>query len=256
LALPGIGRYTAGAICSIAYNQPHPVLDGNVIRVLTRLYGITGDARAHPVQAELWNAAQALVERAAAGQQKGKARVCAHFNQALMELGALVCKPKEPECDRCPLRRDCRARQLEITHRLPNLGKRAKAVGRQFTAFIARRGQRVLVRQRPAGVVNAHLWEFPNLERVEGGDGDDAAALHCLGWKPDKLQLVCVVHHSITRYRIRLHAYLVETTAAKKNVDGRWVNLAELEELALPSAHRRIALALRRRSQGSNEREA
>src|SRR5512145_3517829 len=91
LALPGIGRYTAGAICSIAFNQPKPILDGNVMRVLARLYGVAGDPRAARPNARLWKLAEDLVLRAAKTRQP---RACSHLNQSLMELGALVCTPK------------------------------------------------------------------------------------------------------------------------------------------------------------------
>src|SRR5690242_15502981 len=100
LALPGIGRYTAGAICSIAYNQPTPILDGNVIRVLTRVFGMRGDPREKRRNAKLWQMATRLVEAAAPNS-------CSELNQSLMELGALICTPRNPRCAECPVSRDC-----------------------------------------------------------------------------------------------------------------------------------------------------
>ena len=254
LALPGIGRYTAGAICSIAFDQPDPILDGNVVRVLTRLYGITGNTRSQPVNKRLWKAAQELVETAA-GLRTEHPRPCASLNQALMELGALVCKPKQPECSRCPLQEDCQAKRLGRIDRLPNLGKRTKAVARQFSAFVAWQGERVLVRQRPGGVVNAHLWEFPNIEELNGGVGETERALQCLGWRPRELATLCTVQHSITRFRIRLTAYLVHSprAATGRTAAGRWLLLEEVEKLALPSAHRQILTALKRSSKIQGE---
>src|SRR5436190_17871539 len=96
LALPGIGRYTAGAICSIAFNQPTPILDGNVIRVLTRVFGISENPRDKKTNAHLWDLAQQLVTHAAGNTEH--ASPCSHLNQSLMELGALICTPREPKC--------------------------------------------------------------------------------------------------------------------------------------------------------------
>src|SRR5262245_26505242 len=115
-SLPGIGRYTAGAICSIAYNQPMPILDGNVIRVLTRLFGLAGDPRDKRLHDRLWGLATAAVEHAATTplletRHRGftPSGACSAFNQSLMELGALICLPKQPRCTECPLQTNCRA---------------------------------------------------------------------------------------------------------------------------------------------------
>ncbi|TAK96061.1 MAG: A/G-specific adenine glycosylase, partial [Verrucomicrobia bacterium] len=178
LALPGIGRYTAGAIASIAFNQPRPILDGNVIRVLTRLFGIATDPREKKTNARLWQLAQELVTHAkdarSAKEKPGKPlrplrplrddSACSHLNQSLMELGALVCTPRSPDCAACPVKEFCIARKRNLQVQIPNSGKRAKTTERRFIAFVVDRGGKFLVRQRPDGVVNAHLWEFPNVE--------------------------------------------------------------------------------------------
>ena len=115
LALPGIGRYTAGAICSIAFNQPTPILDGNVIRVLTRIFGIAENPQEKKTNARLWQLAEELVgaRRSASPPRRGRGhsrRVnhsCSHLNQSLMELGALVCTPRNPQCRICPVKKLC-----------------------------------------------------------------------------------------------------------------------------------------------------
>jgi A/G-specific adenine glycosylase len=125
LRLPGIGRYTAGAICSIAFGQPTPILDGNVLRVLTRLFGIGGNPRDKQVNRELWRLAEELVR--AAGQVvigKGKAgsrSPCSLLNQGLMELGALVCTPRQPQCGVCPVAGCCTAWKEGRVERLPEI---------------------------------------------------------------------------------------------------------------------------------------
>ncbi len=252
LALPGIGRYTAGAICSIAFNQPTPVLDGNVIRVLTRVFGIGKNPREKKTNAQLWRLAEKLVEHAdkvaRASCLRGQAgslpyfkNSCSSLNQSLMELGALVCTPRQPQCPVCPVKKLCVAFREGRIGELPNLGKREAATARHFVAFVVERNGRFLVRRRPAGVVNAYLWEFPNVEigarfsepqharlqntvgkipatdgkRMCCGSGDPRSgsiadtATQIPGFTPAKLAPLCKVKHSITRYRITLEAFRV-----------------------------------------------
>ena len=198
LALPGIGRYTAGAICSIAFNQPTAILDGNVIRVLTRIFGIAENPKEKQTNAQLWQLAEELVTHAARlNLSRSSRREEAHFkirnpkseirnsqslltsaatiegscsalNQSLMELGALVCTPRNPQCLICPVKKLCVAFKENRVEELPNLGKREAATVRRFIAFAMEHNGKFLVRQRPAGVVNAHLWEFPNVEVAAG----------------------------------------------------------------------------------------
>jgi len=176
LALPGIGRYTAGAICSIAFNQPTPILDGNVIRVLTRVFGIAENPKEKQTNALLWQIAEKLVSHASRipdRESKSRTRMrtkeeddlsCSHLNQSLMELGALICTPRNPQCAHCPVKKQCVAFKESRVNELPNLEKRVAATARQFIAFVVERDGKFLVRQRPESVVNAHLWEFPNIE--------------------------------------------------------------------------------------------
>src|SRR5258706_2793697 len=163
LALPGIGRYTAGAICSIAFDQPAPVLDGNVIRVLTRLYAIHSDPRNRPTNERLWHLAETLVETANATRVNGE-RPCAELNQALMELGAVICTTVAPQCDRCPVQNRCIAFRKRCVERLPFRSKKSPATARHFVGVVLEHRGCYLVRKRPADVVNANLWEFPNME--------------------------------------------------------------------------------------------
>jgi A/G-specific adenine glycosylase len=251
LALPGIGRYTAGAICSIAFNQPAPVLDGNVIRVLSRLFGIAENPRAKEASAELWKLAEALVREAAKRQRRDEQN-CSHLNQALMELGAVICTSRQPKCPLCPVRKHCVAYRDDRVAELPNLGERVASTQRRFVAFVAERRGRFLVRQRPAGAVNAHLWEFPNTELHGRGPNTLQLAESLFGKRPRSIEPLRQVRHTITRFRITLQVFRAEIAGGKLPTfpNGRWCLLTELRQLAFPSAHRRIlnSLASEKRS--------
>ncbi len=253
LALPGVGQYTAGAIASIAFDQPQPALDGNAARVLTRLFGLPGDPRHTTLQSRLRQRARELVEAAATLQDW--TRPCSQFNQALMELGARVCLPRSPRCDQCPWRRVCAALR---TGRPEAFGLRRRAAPplrrTEIVLLVGHRG-RFLVRQRPADGVNAHLWELPNTAlpanakdarltrpRIEtalwnGQATTRPAPGHALLTRP---VLVGALSHSITRHRLRLQIYRTELTGRPPRWPGRWLTPAQLRGLPLAGAHRKI----------------
>ena len=246
LALPGIGRYTAGAICSIAFNQPTPILDGNVIRVLTRVFGIADNPKEKQTNARLWQLAGELVLNSKLKIKNSKL-CCSYLNQSLMELGALVCTPRNPQCLTCPVKKLCVAFAENRVDELPNLGKRESATARRFIAFAVEHNGKLLVRQRPSGIVNAHLWEFPNFEI--NGDQTDPLELFQKQFSgaPKNLQLLCTIKHSITRYRIALQAFAVLLEKPQKKSDGVWKTSAQMRLLAFTSAHKKILGALEKR---------
>ena len=283
LALPGIGRYTAGAICSIAFNQPTPILDGNVIRVLTRIFGIATDPLEKSTNAQLWQLSGELVATAAehktirnsnkrpsaevftlssipnGGAGRGEEVLgfssfkraglivssgnCSSLNQSLMELGALICTPRSPNCPACPVQKLCVAFRENRQTELPNLGNRAAATERRFIALVAEHRGRFLVRQRPAGVVNAHLWEFPNVE-VNGESNPAKIFRALLGDKPVALRKLCTIKHSITRYRITLETHRIRVGRRLKLANGVWRLPGELDALAFTSAHKKVLARL------------
>ncbi|HEU5126184.1 MAG TPA: A/G-specific adenine glycosylase [Verrucomicrobiae bacterium] len=273
LALPGIGRYTAGAICSIAFNQPRPIIDGNVIRVLTRVFAIAEDPRDKATNARLWNLAEELVAHVAhpsrlrvrrasrsvlqpGGETPPKlaggdacatetsacnTNSCSSLNQSLMELGALICTPRSPQCLICPIVKHCCARQLNRVEDFPNLGKRVEITERRFAAFVVEHEGSFLVRQRPADVVNAHLWEFPNVELPQSKTEVIDLAKTVLGFAPKTFESLGTIRHSITRYRITLEAFSVNGIQKPRRLpSGHWLPLTELQKLSFPSAHRKI----------------
>ena len=253
LALPGVGRSTAGAVCSIAYNQPAAILDGNVMRVLSRVFGVAGDPRGKPANGRLWGLAQELVEIADCVDIEDSGRNCGRLNEALMELGALVCAPREPRCAVCPLRAWCFARRGNRVEEFPARKPPARAARRRFLAFIVKQNGRFLARQRPAGGVNALLWEFPGVEIAPGEKNPAAAAAPFVltGTRP-----LCRMRHAITRYRILLEAYRAEWPGAKNAAPGVWRMVAQLERLAFTSAHRKILAVLQDEIKLEKEKES
>jgi A/G-specific adenine glycosylase len=232
LALPGIGRYTAGAISSIAFGQPRPILDGNVIRVLTRLFAIAGDPREKSVNARLWELAEKLVSTKGIDPSK--------LNQALMELGALVCLPRQPQCDKCPVRGYCVAFRDGKVAMYPATAKRESATQRRFIALVVKEQGKFLVRRRADGVVNAGLWEFPNLEiPVTTKNPMSLAAPFEITSAAPFLSF----RHSITRYRILLEAFHATRPEGTKS-DGVWKTMSQMKRLPFTAAHGRILKAV------------
>lgn len=242
LALPGVGRYTAGAICSIAYNQPEPLVDGNVARVLTRLLGIEQSPKDKPVTDRLWSVADELVKHTVT-LQKPRQRNASDFNQAMMELGALVCTPRNPLCGDCPLKGRCTARKQNKVETIPVLAKRAATTNRRFIGFLIAWRGKVFVQRRPSGEVNAGFWEFPNWQVNDAELKPAALAKRELKLGQAKFQPLCNINHSITRYRNRLEMIVAEPKRKPRlaKLKGEWLPVAKLAELPLTAAHRKAS---------------
>lgn len=198
--LPGVGRYTAGAVASIAFGRPEPILDGNVARLLARLFLVDGDPRAAATRTRLWDLAARLVHRDDPSS----------FNQALMELGALVCRPRDPECGRCPLEAACGARRAGVVALYPRAAARARPTGVLVAAAVARDGRgRLLLARRAARGALRGLWELPSAE-VRPSDTPAAVARRLREETGLSFRLGSVVasaRHSVMNRRIVLRAY-------------------------------------------------
>jgi A/G-specific adenine glycosylase len=237
-SLPGIGPYSAGAIASIAHGVRTPLVDGNVVRVLCRLFGLRGDPTRAPLKSDLWELAASLVPGEAPGD----------FNQGLMELGATVCTPRAPACDRCPLRAPCTANRDGMALELPESPKRAATVPVARAAAIVTSGGRVLVVQVPEDAARwAGMWQFPNTD-VDHGETAEAAARRAVreavALDPGRGTPALTVRHSVTRYRITLDAFDYQTkkpVGRKRDATFAWKTPSDLDALAMPAAHRRIA---------------
>jgi len=236
--LPGIGRYTAGALASIAFDLPEPIVDGNVIRVLTRLHGIREDVSHKSVVAQLWEEA----ERLAAGKRPGD------LNQALMELGALLCTPRSPHCLACPLARSCDARKQGDAAQLPVKARKAPPRPLEATcARIERRG-RVLVTRRPDRGLMAGMWELAGGELLtDGRETPEAGICRALrehtGLIAKNIEPVGEISHVFTHRKLRLHVFRCDAEPGRVRLNGpqahRWVTPAELTPLALGKAARK-----------------
>jgi A/G-specific adenine glycosylase len=161
LQLPGVGDYTAAAVASIAFGMPHAVLDGNVLRVLSRMTAERGNIKSDAIRKKLRALAEALLDRQRPGE----------FNQALMELGATVCVPKQPLCGDCPVRPQCQARQQGIENQLPLSGVRPSAIQRELHLLVIERAGKILLWQRPSHSRRLPgFWEIPERHQVPDAD--------------------------------------------------------------------------------------
>ncbi|MSU35158.1 MAG: A/G-specific adenine glycosylase [Pedosphaera sp.] len=241
LQLPGIGRYTAGAICSIAFNQPTPIVDGNIIRVLTRYYGIAGDPKSRKINADLWRRAETWVQTAAVvGKSKGRA--CSDLNQAMMELGAMLCTPTGPRCNDCPLRTGCVAFRKGRVDRFPERALRVPTVSLRYSMAIVEKSGKILVQQRAADAVNGGLWEFPHLELAVGNGVAVEPLARWLRISSDEFRAIGILRHSITHHRITQEIFAVRAEKwwrLPTETAGHWVTRQELDTLALTGPLRR-----------------
>jgi A/G-specific adenine glycosylase len=238
IRLPGIGPYTAAALSSILFDRPHPALDGNVMRALSRLLRVEEDPRRASVRAEMVRAGEALMPRTGTGD----------LNQALIELGAKVCTPRQPGCGSCPVANWCRAyNELEDPSVLPVRVPRKKRPHLQVTAGIIRRRGKVLIAQRPAGGMLAGLWEFPGGKQEPG-----ESLVGCLrreigeelGILIDVEEEVACVDHEFTHLSITLHAFSARYRSGRVRAIGcsafEWIDTDRLQQFAIPRADHRV----------------
>lgn len=250
LNLPGVGRYTAGAICSIAFNQPAPIVDGNVARVLARVLALDRPLVQKDVQRALWAAAQSIVEEAEKQTGQGR-RQCATVNQSLMELGALICLPKSPRCEICPLRSVCQALRLGQTASIPRPKERPASVNQAGIVLVAMRKGKIWLEQRGEAEVNGGFWQLPcSVPGKPSGTvrAQRAAARLALVFGIESVVEIGEVQHTIMNRRITLKAYLGTVSPKAEEVKSRrggWFGPSELVRLPVQTSHRKIlALAL------------
>ena len=244
--LPGVGRYTAAAIASMAFGLDEPTLDGNIRRVFARLFNVEIPADSTEGEKILWRLAAENFPKGRAGD----------FNQALMDLGATICVPRNPRCSKCPLQKDCQAQKLGLQEARPVLKPKAEAPHHvQAAAVIVQRG-RVLLVKRPSKGLLGGMWEFPNgrvhgdparrlSKALETGYGLTVRADEALG----------VVQHAYTHFRVTVHVFRGGLSQPiRENENLKWVKLSELEDYPMGKIDRQIAHNLEFRSSTADRR--
>jgi len=236
LALPGIGRYAAGAIASIAYGERIAAVDGNCRRVLARLFDIRDCVDEKAVQDRLDALAAGLVPAQYPGD----------FNQAIMDLGAGVCVPGRPRCETCPVAKHCLARAARTQAKIPlRKSKQARPHYDEVVAVIAKRGQ-YLIGQRPKGGLLGGLWEFPGM-RLEAGETHEQGLQRLqelMGIEVEVGGQIAIVEHAYSHFSVTLHVYACRYQSGKAASSGhdelRWVRSTELAQYAFPGTNRKF----------------
>ncbi len=241
-SLPGIGRYTAGAVASIAFGIPAPILDGNLRRVFSRFFNITDPIQTPHTERLLWEIASQLLPDTEPGV----------FNQALMELGALVCTPANPSCEICPLAGDCQANMLGSQNSLPVRKEKRSLPHYQVAAAVIEYQGRVLIAKRPSKGLLGGMWEFPGGKQEENESLPETLRREIL----EELSLEISVgknlgnyQHAYTHYRVTLHAFqcrqLSEDLQLNYHTAAAWVPEEELDNYPMGKLDRLVADRLR-----------
>ncbi|MDR1141633.1 MAG: A/G-specific adenine glycosylase [Planctomycetaceae bacterium] len=246
LSLPGIGRYTAGAILSIAFDQRQPILEANTIRLHARLLALRADPTQNAANALLWNFAEEILPQKKTGR----------FNQALMDIGNLICTCQEPQCLHCPVVQFCETAKLGLQWEIPYQKNKEKKEDRTEVALLVRKQGKILLVRYPEGVRWAGLWDFPraetNAEQLNHITSDpklrERLAL-ITGRRLEPEILIETIKHSVTRFRITLlffkgidHGKISpsENTENAKPYEFRWVTPSELQHIPLNSTGRKL----------------
>lgn len=231
LSLPGVGRYTAGAIASIAFENRAPILDGNVIRVITRLDAVRENPREPKTLAKLWRRAEEILPQRRVGD----------FNSALMELGATVCRPRTPACLICPVKQHCRALAKNLVDEIP-LREKSKPTPRvtRWTIGVHRDGK-FLIEQRPVSGRWAGMWQFVTIDPAAAGSGNADSPTRKmlreqLGFSVGAVQGIGGVDHALTHRRYHFDVFVCEATSrdvaktSKGSMNREWRRLDDLAD--------------------------
>jgi A/G-specific adenine glycosylase len=239
--LPGLGRYTVGAILSIAHDDRLPILDGNVIRVLARVFRVTGLPGKGPAKRRLWSLAEAILPKAR----------CGDFNQSLMELGALVCRPKSPSCGECPLRKLCASVAAGDPERFPEKAAKADVPAVERVAvYLEGADGHFLFEQRPPDGLLASMWELPGAEVPAGAVAEEVArgVARSRGAR-GKLRLRGTAEHRFSHRHWTIRVFGLTTRSRAARARGTWVSHGRLGRFGVPSVTRKtLDVARRERS--------
>lgn len=239
LALPGIGRYTAGAILSIALDQSHPILEGNTVRLFARLMEMKSDPRISANQKAQWEFSKSLLPRKRVGD----------FNQSLMELGSEICHPKRPKCLICPIRDLCPTNIKGLQESIPVSGKKTKYEEIQEAVILVQRKGKFLIRQCEPGERWAGLWDFPRFAMPEESPAQHLRdRLESLTGIAAELELTeQSIKHAVTRFRITLRCYrAIDVTGRLKRSGSqlKWLTPKQIDDTPMSVTGRKIAKTL------------
>jgi A/G-specific adenine glycosylase len=242
LALPGIGRYTAGAIASHAFDERAAIVDGNIERVLCRVFRIHGNPKDSTVQKKLWSIADDLVPSRKPGL----------FNQALMEIGAEVCTPRNPQCEECPLSRACQAKRHGEQLTLPQRKARKPLPSHTVAVGVIYKASRILIDKRKSDGLLGGLWEFPGGKKETGESLEDALRREVQEELAITVRVerpLAVVDHTYSHFRVRIHAFECTWVSGEPRcitcAEVKWVRPSDLGRYAFPAANNKIIQALR-----------
>lgn len=238
MKLPGIGHYTSAAIASIAFGKDEAALDGNIRRVLARLFNIDVPARSTDGENQLWVLAESILPQGNAGDH----------NQALMDLGAVICTPRSPDCPNCPVADHCQAYELGIQEERPVMEKKTVIPHFTVTAAVLQQDGKILIAQRPQDGLLGGLWEFPG-GKQEPGETLEACLSREISEELDveiKVgALFGTYQHAYTHFRITLHAFHCQITGGKlqptEHSDVQWVTPAMMNDFPMGKIDREIA---------------
>ncbi|MFQ5559004.1 MAG: A/G-specific adenine glycosylase [Nitrospinota bacterium] len=238
LTLPGIGPYTAGAIMSLGFNKEYPVVDANVERFFSRFFNIGRCIDLKEVREFLWKKAKEMIPC-------GQARA---FNQAMMELGALICKAKNPGCPVCPVRDFCQAYLLKVVAKRPVKKRKPSRVAIEMAACLFIKEKSVLIKKRGATGLWANLWEFPNWKTGEGSTPEETIRKELLeSWNHGTytLERLGTIKPSYTIYNVTLHCFVCrlgdDFNTEKKDLKGKWVPVDTISQFPFSSAHMKLS---------------
>ncbi len=235
-SLPGIGRYTVGAIASMAFGMDEPTLDGNIRRVYARLFDVDEFADSAAGEKILWQLAAQNLPHGEAGD----------YNQALMDLGATICLPKNPRCEICPLKALCLARKNETQNLRPRMKPKKKTPHFVHGAAVIVERGRVLLHQRAADGLLGGLWEFPNARVADETLQAWTRALKTeTQIEVEPKAALRVVRHAYSHFRVAVHPFFCEKIFIPKNKNLKWIRLIELENYPMGKIDRQIALQIK-----------
>ncbi|MCP9292223.1 A/G-specific adenine glycosylase [Gracilimonas sediminicola] len=248
IKLKGIGPYTAAAVTSIAFNKPNAVVDGNVIRVLTRYFGVEEDVRSTKTKNRVQDFATELIDEDNP----------ADFNQAMMELGSVVCKPTNPECYKCPIQSGCVAAKTAKTDTIPYKSPAKKKPHHTIgVGIIEAEDGKLLIALRPEDAMLGGLWEFPGGKQKEGEEIQETVERELaeeLGVEVKAYKELMRLKHTYSHFSITMHAWMCKLVSGKpqpkSSQEIRWVERNELERYPFPKANKVLTERLMGKGQG------